>query len=376
MFTSLSLPKIVLHNTNLLSSLEFLSLIRFISTDSITTHNKSFTISYLINSCGLSQQKAVSASKKVHFDSSTNPDSVLNLLKNNGFSDSDISRIIATLPKLLVSSVDKTLKPKFDFFNSKGLSGADLAKFVTRKAYVLNYSLENTIIPTFDFLESIVGTDANVIAMLKRSLDVLRYVPEKTFTPNFDVLYAHGVPHSNVVKLLVSQPRVFFRNPSRFSENVEEVKKMKFNPSQYMFLVALHVLNAMSRSSLEAKFDVYRGWGWSEDEVQHAFRVSPHCMMLSKENIMSTMDTFVNKFGYSSSLIAKQPSLLHLSCERRIIPRCSVIQGLIKNGQITEAPSLRTVLTISDDKFLKYISKFGKEVPELFRAYQEGKMNG
>ncbi|KAL5708824.1 hypothetical protein ACHQM5_019581 [Ranunculus cassubicifolius] len=376
MFTCFSLAKIVLHNTNLFSSIESLSLIRirFISTN--PTSQNSFTISYLINSCGLSQQKAISASKRIHFESPTKPDSVLTLLRDNGFSDSQISKIIAQRPTILVASVDKTLKPTFDFFNSKGLSGPDLAKALSRDGVVLGYSLEKRIIPSFHFLKSIVGTDEKVIATLKRSLDVLRRNHDKIVAPNFSILRAHGVPDSNIAKLVVTQPRLFIRNPSRFSENVEEVKKMKFDPSQYIFLVAIQVLTQMSRSSLEAKFDVYRSWGWSEDEVQHAFRVSPHCMMLSKENIMSTMDTFVNKFGYSSSLIAKQPSLLHLSSERRIIPRCSVIQGLIKNGQITEAPSLRIFLRISDDKFLKYISRFGKDVPELFRAYQEGKMNG
>ncbi|KAL5708823.1 hypothetical protein ACHQM5_019580 [Ranunculus cassubicifolius] len=361
MFSNLSLAKIVLHKRNLLYNLDKypLSLIRFISSDSITTHQKSFMISYLINTCGLSQQKAISASKKFHFESSTKPDSVLTLLKNNGFSDSQISKIIAQRPKILVASVDETLKPKFDFFNSKGLSGADLAKVLSREGGVLGSSLEKTIIPSFDFLKSIVGTDEKVIAIFKRFMNVVPNI--KRVESSIAILQTHGVPI----------------NASRFCENVEDVKKMKFDPSQYLFLLAMLVMDTMSRSSLEAKFDVYRSWGWSEDEVQGAFRLSPQCVMISKENIMSTMDIFVNKFGYSSSFFAKRPSLLYLSCERRIIPRCSVIQVLIKNGQITKAPSLCTFLRWSDDKFLEYISRFGKEVIELFSAFQgEGKMNG
>ncbi|KAL5708801.1 hypothetical protein ACHQM5_019558 [Ranunculus cassubicifolius] len=373
-----SLAKFVLHKTNLFSYLDIypsLIRIRFISIDS-TAHHNSFTISYLINTCGLSQQKALSISKKIHFESPTKPDSVLTLLKNNGFSDSQISKIIAMYPTLLISKVDKTLKPKFDFFNSKGLSGADLAKVLCQNPNVLGSSLEKTIIPSFNLLESIVGTHEKVLAMLNRSMNVLSRI--KTVESNIALLRSHGVPMSNLQKLLVSQPRALLRNPSRFSEDVEEVMKMKFDPSRQVFLAAIQVLSAMSRSSLDAKFCLYKSWGWSEDQVQCAFRKQPFCMSLSEENIKSTMDYFVNKLGYAPSSIAEQPSVLLYSCEKRIIPRCSAMQILIKNGKVAQSIALGSLLQMPEDVFLeKYISRFEKEVPELLRAYKgEGKRNG
>ncbi|KAL5708789.1 hypothetical protein ACHQM5_019546 [Ranunculus cassubicifolius] len=376
MFTTLSLPKIVLQNTNLLPSPHIsLSLIRFTSSDS-TTHHNSFTISYLINSCGLSPQKAISAAKKIHFESSTKPDSVLTLLRNNGFSDSQISNTIAQRPTILIASVDETLKPKFDFFNSKGLYGPDLAKVLSREGVVLSYSLEKTIIPNFNSLKTIFQTDEKVIVVLKRSMNVL--TTYKTVESNIALLRSHGVPMSNIGKLLVSQPRVLSRNASRFSANVKEVMKMKFDPSQYGFLAAMHVLDAMSRSSLEAKFDVYKSWGWSEDQVQCAFQKKPYCMILSEKNIMSTMDSLVNKFGYAPSSIAEQPTVLQYSCEKRIIPRCSAMQILFRKGKVKQSTTLYSFLQLQEDVFLKkYISGFEKEVPELLSAYQgKGKMNG
>ncbi|KAL5714345.1 hypothetical protein ACHQM5_016323 [Ranunculus cassubicifolius] len=100
-------------------------------------------------------------------------------------------------------------------------------------------------------------------------------------------------------------------------------------------------------------------------------------MLISEKNIMSKMDYFVNKLGYNPSLIAKQPSTLLYSSER-IVPRCSVIQVLMKNGQLKKAPSLCSILLMVEAEFFKkYISKFEKEVPELLSIYQgKGKMNG
>ncbi|KAL5708811.1 hypothetical protein ACHQM5_019568 [Ranunculus cassubicifolius] len=370
MFSSLSLAKIVLHKRNFLPSLHIypLSLIRFISSES-KAHQNSFTVSYLINSCGLSQQKAISASKKIHFESPTKPNSVLTLLKNNGFSDSHISHIIAQRPTILVSSVDETLKPTFEFFNSKGLYGSELAKVLSREGVVLGRSLEKVIIPSFDFLKSIVGTDEKVIALLKRNTNALDKT--KTIASNVALLRAHGVPMYNIQKLLVSQPRVLMLKVSRLSEIVKEVKEMEFDPLRYLFLLAVHVLSSMSKSSLEDKFDVFRSWGWSEDEVQCAFRKSPYCITLSEECIMVKMDYFVNKFGYAPSSIAEQPNILLYSCEKRIIPRCSAMQILFKNGQVEQPTTLFSFLHMQEDAFLKkYISRFEKEVPELLSTYQ------
>ncbi|KAL5708109.1 hypothetical protein ACHQM5_018940 [Ranunculus cassubicifolius] len=240
---------------------------------------------------------------------------------------------------------------------------------------LLTLSLEKNIIPFFNLVKNIVGTDAKVITVFRRSMACVSNI--KVLASNVALLRDHNVPGANIAKLLVSRPRELLTNASRFSEMVEEVEKMKFDPSEYRFLAAMHVFSAMSRSSLEAKFAVYRSWGWSEDELQYAFKMTPHCMLLSEKNIMSTMECFVNKLGYSPSSIAKQPSSLLYSSER-IVLRCSAIQILITNGKLEKAPSLCSILMRAENIFFKmYISKFDKEVPELLSIYQgTGKMIG
>ncbi|KAL5708815.1 hypothetical protein ACHQM5_019572 [Ranunculus cassubicifolius] len=236
--------------------------------------------------------------------------------------------------------------------------------------YVLTASLEKTIIPSFDCLKSIVGTDEKVITMLKKSTIVLRINHERKLAPKLAILHALGVPDSVVAKLLVSHPRMFTISSARFNEIVAQVKKMEFDPCQYTFLAAIQALTALSIASLEAKFDLYRSWGWSEDEIRRAFRKAPTCMLISKESIMSKMNCLVKKFGFAASYIAKQPSVLTYSYKRRIVPRCSVMQVLIKSGQLKKAPTLCTFLTMSEEMFLmKYLTRFEKEIPELKNVY-------
>lgn len=346
------------------------SLVRFISTDT-ATHSSSFVVSYLINTCGVPQEKAISASKKVHFKSSENPDLVLAYFKENGFSSTHISTVTGRYPRSLLCSVDKTLKPKFDFFKSQGISGSDFATVLCQDQYILKTSLERKIIPYFGIIKSVVHTDARLIALLKRTSRVLFQDPRKNLIPNFELLRAHGVPADNIAKFLVAQPRSFLIPSSSFSEIVLLVKQMKFDPLRYMFLLAVHGLTCMTKSSLEAKLDVYRSWGLSEDEVQFMFRKTPYCVMLSEKNIMSTMNYFVNEMGCTPSSIAKQPNVLLLSLTRRIIPRCTVIRILETKGLVGIDGSLSSYLQKPEEVFLKkYITRFDKEVPELLTTYQ------
>ncbi|KAL9811296.1 putative transcription regulator mTERF family [Arabidopsis thaliana] len=71
---------------------------------------KTFTVSYLIDSLGLTTKLAESISMKANFDEKGNPDSVLKLLRSYGFKDSQISSIISTYPRFLIENPEKTLQ--------------------------------------------------------------------------------------------------------------------------------------------------------------------------------------------------------------------------------------------------------------------------
>ncbi|KAK9933757.1 hypothetical protein M0R45_020933 [Rubus argutus] len=79
----------------------------------------SFTVSYLITSCGLSPELALSLSQKsVHLKNREKPDSVIKLLKSYGFNDTYISQLVRKRPNVLGANPEKTLLPKLEFFSS------------------------------------------------------------------------------------------------------------------------------------------------------------------------------------------------------------------------------------------------------------------
>lgn len=172
--------------------------------------------------------------------------------------------------------------------------------------------------------------------------------------------------------LLTHFPEALMQKHDNFGHIVNEVKEMGFDPMKSTFVLAIHAISGKGNKSIwERCYEVYRRWGWSKDEILLAFRKHPHCMILSEKKIMKAMDFFVNKMGWPSKMIAKCPVVLLFSLERRIVPRCSVIQVLSLKGLVKKDMSLTTVLLPVEESFLeRFVTRFQEEIPQLMSVYQ------
>ncbi|XP_031268363.1 transcription termination factor MTERF15, mitochondrial-like [Pistacia vera] len=355
----------VLQNTSLFS--KSFSSVEVVAHDREKQH--SFTVSYFINSCGLSPEIAASLSKKVAFETSEKPDSVLGLLRKNGFSEAHISKLVKKKPKLLLGRVEKTLLPKLEFFHSVGISGIDLANVLSSNPGILCQSLEKEIIPNYYFLKSLVSNNEKIVNVWKRA--TFLHDVQKNVVPNISALKGIGVTHSSFSTLVASNPGVLCESSEKLDESVKRVIEMGFNPSTSAFVNALVAVMAMTDNSWEQKLKVYRSWGWSENDFWLAFRSYPTCMILSVENINTKMDFYLNKMGWQPSAIARTPSALAFSLEKRIIPRCRVFRFLSLKDLIKKKISLSYVLNFSEKVFAdNFLSNYQEQVPQLFDIYQ------
>ncbi|GAV60854.1 mTERF domain-containing protein [Cephalotus follicularis] len=334
----------------------------------------SFTVSYLKNSCGLSLETAKSLSKKIQFETPEKPDTVLKLLKDQGFNDAHISKIVRSRPELLSYNAQKTVLPKFEFFHSMGVSSADIVAMFYGNPYLFCKSLERNIIPCYQYLKSLLIVDKKVVQTFKFSRRSI-FDPRMNLAPNLALLKEFGVPQSSISLMVPNYPDVAWLKPSRFTEIVKEVKQMGFDPSKSVFVKAIAVLACTTKSTLESRFEVYGEWGWSRDESLSAFKKVPHCMNTSNEKITRVMNFFVNKMGWPSQILARHPIVISLSFEKRIFPRCNVAQVLLLKGLIQRDYSICTLLIPAEKTFLKnYVTKYQESVPQLLDLYK-GKVN-
>ncbi|XP_057475865.1 uncharacterized protein LOC130763860 [Actinidia eriantha] len=357
-------------------SLCFLQTHLFSSSLSSTDHTPnqhSFTVNYLVNSCGFPLEKALSASKYTNFETPNKPDSVLEFFGNHGFTKTQVSKLIRGSPPVLLCNPEKTLLPKIDFLKSKGVSRKDVIKILSTGPTILRRSLENQIIPSFDLLKKLIQSGEKTIAAIKRFPGLLLFDLDTCLLPNIEILREAGVPDANIVVLLTYQPRAFMTSCDKFRESVEKVEEMGFNPLRSKFVLAVHALRALSKLKWEKKVEAYKKWGWSEDEILVAFGKHPWCMTWSEDKIARVMDFFVNNMGWESSLVANRPVLMSLSFEKRIVPRCAVYQALFSKGLIKKTDiSLVKMLESRESWFLeKVVNGYEEEAPKLLKLYKE-----
>lgn len=329
-------------------------------------------VSYFMNSFGFSQERALSASKYVHFEIPGNADALLLFLKNHAFTDAQISTVVRLRPSILLSRPEKTLLPKLVFLQSIGVSGLDIPRIICRSPNILCRSLKNQIIPAFNLLQDLLHSNENIVFAVNRFPDLLVTNLENKVAPNLEILREAGVTESGIGYCLKHMPRLLARLPEHLKESVERVKQIGFNPQTTMFLQAVKVMAATASRSWDRKMDVYKRCGWSEEEVLTAFRRQPHCMLASESKIVRVVDLLVHKMGCHISELAKNPLLILLSLNKTIAPRCSVYNVLRMKGLVRKNLSLARCLTCPEKFFLeRFVQRYKEEAPELLELYQE-----
>ncbi|KAK1278866.1 hypothetical protein QJS04_geneDACA003488 [Acorus gramineus] len=337
-----------------------------------TSKATDFTVSYLVNSCGLSSDSALSVSKWFHLKTTENPDFVLLFFKKQGFTDTQIAKMISFRPDLLKFNPDKILKPKLDFLRDVGFSTPDLTFLLSKNPCILASSLDNLIVPAYGFLKNILGTDEVIILTAKRAPWLLHNDLHKMIGPKIRALRDHGVPDSSISAMIKQQPRCFIiAKPDRFTVALTKVKEMDFKPSSSFFYLALHAILSTSESNWEEKFELYRSFGWSEDDFLSAFKKQPRIMALSKDKMRKMMDFFSREPGLGLSVVSHCPNLLLLSLEKTIIPRWSVICVLMSHGILNKDVNFYTICCSKGENFLeKYVIKYQEKVTQVLEAYQ------
>ncbi|XP_058726491.1 uncharacterized protein LOC131597844 [Vicia villosa] len=334
-----------------------------------TFDSTSFAASYLTQNFGFSPQSAskLCSTHRLRFKTSQKPDTVLNLFKNHGFSDSQLHSMIAKAPGLLSCNPSKRILPKFQFLLSKAASNSDIVNLVSKNPRVLSPSLKNHIVPTYELIYRFLQSDKDVIASAIQNTDLLC---AHRVRRNITMLIENGVSDSNIARLL--RIRSWILSARDMLKFVEEVKNLGFNPSKINFSIALIAKIPVSKNLWQEKVETFKKWGWSDEDALEAFRKKPYCMLTSIDKINLVMSFWVNQLGWDAMAIAKTPYVLSLSLEKRIIPRAAVVQYLLGKGLTKKSASLTSPFVVSEKMFLdKFVKRFKKESSYLLKLYEE-----
>ncbi|OMO95357.1 hypothetical protein COLO4_15958 [Corchorus olitorius] len=336
-------------------------------------------------------------------NSKSNWESKFDVYKKWGLSEEQIWEAFLKYPRVMSASEDKIAKTMEFLVNTMGYQPSAIAK----QGSVIGRNLEKIIVPRGLLVQDLIS---NGLA-IKFTLSSLFDQSEESFLKRFVYRFEDKAPellklYKQKVDVAAGGNRIFifirqqgagerasylinkfgfsqesalklskylrFKTPEKpDSEIVNLVKERGFNPLDLKFLFAVTVVRQNSKSNWESKFDVYKKWGLSEEQIWEAFLKYPRVMEVSEDKIAKTMEFLVNTMGYQPSAIAKQGSAIGRNLEKIIVPRGLLVQDLISNGLAIKF-TLSSLFDTSEEYFLdRFVYRFEDRVPELLKLYKQ-----
>ncbi|XP_042461115.1 transcription termination factor MTERF4, chloroplastic-like [Zingiber officinale] len=344
----------------------FLEFVKPYSASSVGADDpSSLTASSLIRSCGISDRAALSISKKVQLDTLDRALSVLTLLKDYGFDEAHLVRLVDRLPRVLVMDAEKTLRPKLEHFRRIGLVGTALSEILSAKPVLLGYSVEKRLLPNAELLKSFSITNAKLVNAIKSSPWLMTLDIRTKLLPKVDALRAYGVPDDVILVLFTGYGYALLTDTARFNEAFDKIKKMGICPKKTTFARALGMLALLPEKKWVEKVENFMGLGWSQDNVLEAFSKQPHIVRISTEKTRKIVEFLEEKLGWTPEHTVKYAVVLSMSLEKRLLPRCAVLSILMHKGLIKPGFTGNHFLMSSKNFQMEFVTKYQEQAPEI-----------
>ncbi|XP_028767355.1 transcription termination factor MTERF4, chloroplastic-like [Neltuma alba] len=315
------------------SSRTFLSLFSTVaSSPSPASAEQISIVDYLSTNFKFSKAQSVRISKRLSkIRSPQHPWTVLDYFKQIGLSESQIQTTISRQPEILLSHVDKTLKPKIEYFQLLGFQGLELGEFLSKNGLLLMRSLNKAVVPCVECLRKLLNDEKDLIKLLRRHAEWI--IPnQQRVLDNAAFFKSCGIVGSQLSVLLTRRPRLFVTRQSLLRNYVSRAVNMGFSIDSGMLVYGFRIISDMSIVMFNRKVEIIQSCGFSKDEAMQMFRRSPGSLGMSEKRLKFKIQVFLDKIMLPRSLLVNNPVILTMSMEKRVIPRWRVLQLLMSKN--------------------------------------------
>ncbi|CAN6478252.1 unnamed protein product [Victoria cruziana] len=333
-------------------------------------------VDYLINSCGLPSEAAAGVCRKLGRRGRVeNAKRVINFLRESGFMDSHIRKAITRYPHMLGAKLEKTVMPKVKAFFDWGLSGSDVGRIVATSPVIFNVNFEKKVVPVVSKLRSLLTEDEKAVKSIKRFFlsSILGHGVGDSITTNLATLRRHGVPDRTLSTIVERWPSLLGLNPRVFEKMAKKAKELGPYNGSSMYSHALYAVCSMSEPVWDAKLEVLKEFGWTQEDIVMAFQKAPLFLTISAGSLKRKLKFFVDELSYDPLEVASNPHFLMFSLEKRVVPRLAVIKMLDSKDLCKRKKSFITILHMKDVEFHEeYVLKHKDECPDIIKVHSSG----
>ncbi|KAJ7970379.1 Transcription termination factor like [Quillaja saponaria] len=172
---------------------------------------------------------------------------------------------------------------------------------------------------------------------------------------------------------LVRQPWLFLWQESLVGDYVSRAVDMGFSLNSNMSVHAVYSICCLSRETIRGKLELVQRFGFCQDECMQMFRRCPVLLRVSKEKFKFGIEFYLLTVKWPKSVLVRTTSSLMYSMEDRVVPRYRVLQMTTSKrllGNKVKKMSFLCVLAMTEERFLKFISRFGDDAEELLLPHK------
>lgn len=301
-------------------------------------------------------------------NSAGNLNPVTHFFKHHGFTDINICSIVSKQPRILSLDVEKSLQPNLFALRQMGFADDELQKLVTANPCVLSCP---SAIPRLEFWRSFLNSNnKQLLLALTRNCRLILHDIDKNVTPKIAFLKDHGLSEDDIRLIVVRYSGIIIRSTASIEALMKRAQELGFRRDSTMFLNGLWTLSKLRSDLFVARMELFKSFGWSEEEFLTALRKFPHFANLAEENVREKMDFLVGRAGCMQPYIVSRPMILNYSLERRLMPRHHVMKILKSNESIGREWDFYGIVSISDKNFVnRVILRYKDEIPTLLGTY-------
>jgi mTERF domain-containing protein, mitochondrial len=325
-------------------------------------------VNYLIQSCGLSSDQALRASKYIdHLKSSDKPDAMLQFLRQFGFRESDIRTAVSRDSRILCSNVEKNCRPNAEKLKEVGFSIDDISALFSRYPTIFRSYVK----PKIDFWMRTLGSIENFSTVVKVQPNVICVSLEKVLIPNLSFLQEQlHLSVCQIVRLIRLAPFLITSSPEAMAIKVRKAEELGIRCSSRMFLYALSLVSNLSQQTIDARLNNLKSLGFSQEEVATIVSKVPFVLRVQDEMMGRKVKFLLHEVGCDRSNVVNLPVLLTLSLEKRLIPRSLVKKLLELKGLLVTARKFYAFTVVSEKQFMeKFVLAHDHAIPGLRHAY-------
>ncbi|XP_057829563.2 transcription termination factor MTERF9, chloroplastic [Cryptomeria japonica] len=287
---------------------------------------------FLIKECGFSSSQVTTVMRRqpklLRKKSDHTARKAIHLLKDFELTNNQLKSLIVRNPTILSATANGQLKPKMEFLKNLGLATQEMRQIICRNPRLLTMSLENTIYPRITNLRNLFGSTVHLCLALKTVSELLTTDFEKQVKPKVE----------------------YVKNNIGISEGSKA------------FLRALYAIISQSFETLEKKIKHMASLGLAEEEILLILKGNPIILSCSTKKVKENIDFLIHIAGLMPRIFAPYPLFLSYSVEKRLKPRYEVFKYLRTNQQSKPLPSLTKIFQLSEKEFLKRFGQYDTEI--------------